>query len=259
MLIPGVAPVLAAVAGDLVEACRRAVGTLRSVDRVLVVVAASGPGTRVTRVRPRRSGAGSAGVDFLGADSGAGQSPTPFGRSDLRGRDPDHGGRSGLSPSNPEPVSPGQIAEASTGGLVGLALLSATGIGLPCSVALAAPGDAADWGIVADTADRIGVLVIADASGCRGADSPGGRDDRAPGYDQRLASAFRSGDPGNLAAAVAAAGPLAPELLVAGLPALSALAELARPRGAATADLLYDGAPFGVGYLVGTWQWPSDG
>ena len=36
---------------------------------------------------------------------------------------------------------------------------------------------------------------------------------------------------------------------------LRVLASLTEQRPPASADLLYSGAPFGVGYLVARWQW----
>ena len=107
-----------------------------------------------------------------------------------------------------------------------------------------------------DTAERIALLVIADGSACHGDDAPGRRDDRAAQFDAALAEALAGGDPHALRAA-AADRDLARALLAVVDP-LAVLALLTARHPPTAADLLYSGAPLGVGYLVASWRW-SDG
>ncbi|MGC0416557.1 hypothetical protein [Embleya sp. AB8] len=97
--------------------------------------------------------------------------------------------------------------------------------------------------------ERVALLVVGDGSACRTEKAPGYLDARAEPYDAALAAALAAADPVALAALDPA---LADELWVAGRPALQALAGAAGPgrRG----RLLYDAAPYGVGYFVALWS-----
>ena len=94
--------------------------------------------------------------------------------------------------------------------------------------------------------DRIGLLVMADGSACRTLRAPGYLDPRAAAFDAAIADAVRSGD---LASLRAMDSDLARELLAAGRPGWQVLAG-AMPGRAASTQVLYEGDPFGVFYLV---------
>ncbi|MDQ1648403.1 MAG: hypothetical protein QOG60_460 [Frankiaceae bacterium] len=102
---------------------------------------------------------------------------------------------------------------------------------------------------LAATEDRVAVLCLGDASARRSEKAPGWLDDRAAGFDSQVAAALADADLEALAGLDAG---LARELLAAGRASWQVLA------GAAAgtswdASLLYDAAPFGVGYLVAEW------
>jgi hypothetical protein len=141
---------------------------------------------------------------------------------------------------------------------------SGTGAGAPLSLGLGAwlldragfTGDRLMWSVGADwapaaaalatTADRWGLLVIADGSARRTVKAPGYLDDRAGPYDDSVRVAVSTGD---LAALRHLDPDLARQLMAPGWSALQVLAEVAgnhRPH----ATVHYCDAPFGVGYLV---------
>ena len=99
-----------------------------------------------------------------------------------------------------------------------------------------------DWSDVA-------LLVLGDGSACRSTAAPGYLDPRAAPFDAAVVAAVRSGDPAGLRPA---ALPDATGLLAAGLPVWQAAAAVVEQAGWA-AEVLYDAAPYGVGYLVATW------
>jgi hypothetical protein len=99
----------------------------------------------------------------------------------------------------------------------------------------------------ADSAD-FALLVMGDGSARRSTSAPGYFDDRAAAFDASVADALRSGegdrlhlDPG-----------LGEELLAAGTRVWDEAAYLLEPF-AFDAELLYDDAPYGVGYFVAAW------
>ncbi|WP_194911821.1 hypothetical protein [Catenulispora rubra] len=98
---------------------------------------------------------------------------------------------------------------------------------------------------------RQAMLVLGDGSASRTPQAPGHFDERAEAYDAAVARALGTAD----AAALAALEPgLSRELHVAGLPAWRVLAAAATASGVEyDADLIYDQAPYGVGYFVATW------
>ena len=98
---------------------------------------------------------------------------------------------------------------------------------------------------------RQAMLVLGDGSASRTPQAPGYFDERAEPYDAAVARALAGAD----AAALAAVDPeLSRELHVAGLPAWRTLAEAAVASGVEyDAELLYNEAPYGVGYFVATW------
>lgn len=94
-----------------------------------------------------------------------------------------------------------------------------------------------------------GLLLLADGSTMRTPKAPGGFDPRAAGVDRAVAAALAAGDPDalarlddGLAAAVGASGRAAWQVLAAAV-----AGRRVRPR------LVYDDAPYGVGYLVAHW------
>ncbi|GHE34705.1 hypothetical protein GCM10018785_00430 [Streptomyces longispororuber] len=103
---------------------------------------------------------------------------------------------------------------------------------------------------VATRADRVALLVMGDASACRTLKAPGYLDDRAADYDAAVAAALAAAD---VEALKGLDEKLAHELQVAGRAPWQVLAG-----AAAGADLkgalLFDDAPYGVGYLVAAWS-----
>ena len=105
-----------------------------------------------------------------------------------------------------------------------------------------------------DGPDRVTVLVIADGAACHGDNAPGRRDDRSDAFDAALAHALATGDPAALADACR--NPELPaDAVMASVNPLALLADLTRSAPPDAADLLYSGAPFGVGYFVASWRW----
>lgn len=102
---------------------------------------------------------------------------------------------------------------------------------------------------VADSAQRVALLVMGDGSACRTVKAPGYLDERAEPFDAIVAAALAGAD----TRALAALDPeLAQELQVAGRAPWQVLAGAAEGTGLA-GELLYEAAPYGVGYFVATW------
>ncbi|QES47879.1 hypothetical protein DEJ50_08700 [Streptomyces venezuelae] len=101
-----------------------------------------------------------------------------------------------------------------------------------------------------DSADRVAMLVLGDGSACRTLKAPGYLDDRAAAFDDAAARALGSADVPALEAIDAG---LAQELKAAGRAPWQVLAGAAR---SARLDgrLLYEDAPYGVGYFVAAWS-----
>ncbi|MGY1780184.1 hypothetical protein [Geodermatophilus sp. SYSU D01036] len=109
------------------------------------------------------------------------------------------------------------------------------------------PGDLA--AVVAELPGA-GLLVVGDGSARRSEKAPGHLDPAAAPFDAAVAAALAAGD----AAALAALDPAEGErLLAAGVPAWRAAGALLTGRDV-TAELRFDDAPFGVGYLVASWS-----
>ena len=97
------------------------------------------------------------------------------------------------------------------------------------------------------------VLVMADGATTRSIQAPGFLDERAEPYDASIAAALASGD----AAALAQLDDdLGAALGATGIGALRTLGDIAKGADV-TARLRYDGAPFGVGYFVADWTFPT--
>ncbi|MFY1621470.1 hypothetical protein [Micromonospora sp. WMMD736] len=97
---------------------------------------------------------------------------------------------------------------------------------------------------VAETADQIGVVVIADGANTLTQRAPGGYDPDSIALQQRLDDALAAGD----AAALTSLSDT-----IGGRVAFQVLAGLTQP-AAKSARELYRGAPYGVGYFVGCWR-----
>ncbi|WP_406062882.1 class III extradiol dioxygenase subunit B-like domain-containing protein [Streptomyces sp. NBC_01077] len=103
---------------------------------------------------------------------------------------------------------------------------------------------------LADSAARVALLVMGDGSACRTVKAPGYLDERAAGFDAEAARALGAAD----AAALLALEPeLAYELKAAGRAPWQVLAGAAE---GADLDgrLLFEDAPYGVGYFVAAWS-----
>ncbi|MEU9653710.1 class III extradiol dioxygenase subunit B-like domain-containing protein [Streptomyces sp. NPDC048110] len=104
-----------------------------------------------------------------------------------------------------------------------------------------------------DTAARAGrtaLLVLGDASACRTLKAPGYLDERAAPFDAEAGRALGAADP---AALVALDVALARELKVSGRAPWQVLAGAAENTDLA-GTLLYEDAPYGVGYVAATWS-----
>lgn len=103
---------------------------------------------------------------------------------------------------------------------------------------------------LARRAERVALLVMGDGSACRTLKAPGYLDERAAAFDARATEALGSADLDALAALDAT---LARELKAAGRAAWQLLGGAARDAGLA-GRLLYEDAPYGVGYTVAAWS-----
>lgn len=102
---------------------------------------------------------------------------------------------------------------------------------------------------LAELADRMALLVMGDGSACRTVKAPGYLDDRAEPYDDAVAAALATADTAALAGLDA---DLSEELGAAGRAPWQVLAGAAEGADL-VGELLYDQAPYGVGYFVSTW------
>ncbi|MED7823416.1 class III extradiol dioxygenase subunit B-like domain-containing protein [Streptomyces chiangmaiensis] len=98
--------------------------------------------------------------------------------------------------------------------------------------------------------ERVALLVMGDGSACRTLKAPGYLDERATAFDAGVARAFGDAD---VAAVQALDVEPAQELKACGRAPWQILAGAAVGAGLSGA-LLYDDAPYGVGYLVAAWS-----
>ena len=103
---------------------------------------------------------------------------------------------------------------------------------------------------IAGGSERIALLVMGDGSACRTLKAPGYLDERAAGFDERVAQALGSAD---TAALLALDEGVARELLAAGRAPWQVLAGAGRDAGL-NGKLLHDAAPYGVGYFTAVWN-----
>jgi hypothetical protein len=122
--------------------------------------------------------------------------------------------------------------------------------GLGVGEALAAERCVRSGQQIAARPGRVALLVMGDASACRTLKAPGYLDERAAGFDAEVARALGAAD---VAALKALDAELAYELKAAGRAPWQVLAGAADGAGL-DGELLYDDAPYGVGYLVAAWS-----
>lgn len=103
---------------------------------------------------------------------------------------------------------------------------------------------------ISGSPERVALLVMGDASACRTLKAPGYLDDRAAGFDAEVARALADAD---TAALKALDTGLARELKASGHAPWQFLA-CAAEGADLSGSLLYDDAPYGVGYLVAAWS-----
>ncbi|MFF7566362.1 class III extradiol dioxygenase subunit B-like domain-containing protein [Streptomyces pseudovenezuelae] len=103
---------------------------------------------------------------------------------------------------------------------------------------------------IAARAERVALLVMGDASACRTLKAPGYLDERAAPFDAEVARALGAAD---VAALRALDAELAYELKASGRACWQVLAGAAEGADLGGA-LLYEDAPYGVGYVVATWS-----
>ena len=241
LLIPGLADDLSAQLPGLVDACDRAVGMLAAVDRVLLLC--SGP-------RARDGGLRAAETSVVHPAGTVVTSALITGRSGsvhFTGRLP------GAPAATADDLPP-----AGVGTVVGAALLARAGIAVPVTAVDLADATAEVCALSSEvqaSADRVGLLVVAEGSAGRGATSPAGGSADAEVLDASLAAALAAGDPSALAAAAGIDRERAVRLLFTSGPSLTAMAELTANRPPDRAELLMDEGALGVGYLVAAWSW----
>jgi hypothetical protein len=105
-------------------------------------------------------------------------------------------------------------------------------------------------GGIAAGAERVALLVMGDASACRTLKAPGYLDERAAPFDAEVARALGSAD---VAALKRLDADLAYELKASGRAAWQVLAGAAEGTDLG-GTLLYEDAPYGVGYVVAAWS-----
>ncbi|GGT09489.1 class III extradiol dioxygenase subunit B-like domain-containing protein [Streptomyces chromofuscus] len=103
---------------------------------------------------------------------------------------------------------------------------------------------------LAARAGRVALLVMGDASACRTLKAPGYLDERAEPFDAAAGRALGAAD---LAALRALDVELARQLMVSGRAPWQVLAGAATDADL-TGTLLYEDAPYGVGYVVASWS-----
>ncbi|MFF1725708.1 class III extradiol dioxygenase subunit B-like domain-containing protein [Streptomyces sviceus] len=103
---------------------------------------------------------------------------------------------------------------------------------------------------IAARAERVALLVMGDASACRTLKAPGYLDERAAPFDAEVARALGAADVAGLRALDAE---LAYELKASGRACWQVLAGAAEGADLG-GSLLYEDAPYGVGYVVATWS-----
>ena len=96
---------------------------------------------------------------------------------------------------------------------------------------------------------RIGLILVADGASCHGPKAPRAQDARAQAYDDGVCAALASGQPGRLAQIDVGLGD---ELGATGPQVWPVLLAAAGSDG--IGEVLWSGAPYGVGWAVATWR-----
>ncbi len=160
-----------------------------------------------------------------------------------------------LSGGKPSPVPTPLLVARSVCGRVVSGLPAADALWAEALWVTVTSDAAADFGrTLAHDDAPIGLVLVADGAACHGPKAPRAEDARAVDYDDAVCSALTAGDPAAVASLDAGLGrDLSAE--GAGLwPLLSAATN--HPGGTTDwrAELLWRGAPYGVGWFVATWQ-----
>ncbi|MEV6173797.1 class III extradiol dioxygenase subunit B-like domain-containing protein [Streptomyces sp. NPDC051954] len=230
LLVPEVAAGAAPELNDARAACTDALGVLAAArPDLLVVIGPAEPSGRGTHPEGTRGSFHGFGVDADVRLGGA------------KGDDPE--------PVASEPRLPSSLAVAGW-------LLEHTGWsdapieGLGVGEPLAAERCIEVGRGIAARAERVALLVMGDASACRTLKAPGYLDERAAPFDAAVARALGAAD---VPALKALDVELAYELKASGRAPWQILAGAAEGAGLGGA-LLFEDAPYGVGYLVATWS-----
>jgi hypothetical protein len=223
LLVPELAGANAAELDDLRAACLGAIDAVRATEPEVLVVVGTGDANRRHPAGGRGSFA-SYGVDL---------------EVTLPGRDAHSGGGHELPLSLA--VGAWLLTESAWTGQVGGLEVDAASSTAECRRLGAA---------VAQEADRVGMLVMGDGSARRSVEGPGYPDPRAEVFDAEVVEALRAGDPAGLLAIDSA---LAADLQAAGRAAWQLLAG-ASEDVVFDAEVTYDAAPYGVGYMVAVWE-----
>ncbi|MCN9242532.1 class III extradiol dioxygenase subunit B-like domain-containing protein [Streptomyces sp. RY43-2] len=182
------------------------------------------------------------------------QGPYPAGtRGSFRGFGVDTDVRLGTADGGTDPVAPERELPPSlavAAWLLGWARWSEAPVeGLAVAEALTPDRCVRTGADLAGQDERVALLVMGDASACRSLKAPGYLDQRAASFDAQVARALGAAD---VAALKALDADLAQELKALGRAPWQILAGAAE-QTRLTGDLLYDDAPYGVGYLVAAW------
>jgi hypothetical protein len=100
---------------------------------------------------------------------------------------------------------------------------------------------------------RIGLILMADGAACHGPKAPRAQDPRAEPYDEAVCAALASGQPDRLGQIDPGLGD---ELGATGAALWPALVAAAGVDEAQIAEVLWTGAPYGVGWTVASWRRP---
>jgi len=204
------------------------------------------PGLPVAEVRPR-SGPGTAEVRVAGAAADRPRSGPGTAEVRVAGAAADRPetaevGVAGAVPDRPGP-GPG-TAEVRVAALHLAAVTIPSTLGRGAAIAVGR-----ELARAAGPSGPVGVVAMGDLSARRSARAPGAFHPAAAGFDAAVAQAAAAGD---LAALAALDPSLAGELMVAGRAVLQALAGALDGAGRLHGRVLYDDAPYGVGYVVAT-------
>jgi hypothetical protein len=250
-LVPGLAPALAESVRDLVDSCAEAIATLVDVDRIVLLT--SGPrALDRSRSFPLTTVLHPPGATVTSGILTNSRLPGNF-RCSLAGT-PGTGRHTGEAPG--------------VGVVVGAALAVSAGISAATTAIelVAGPSGSGSWtdpsspagrvlaGIEAP-GERVGLLVVGEGSASRGAESSGDGCPGAKRFDDSLVSALRTGDPAMLGVVVDVEPEEAARLVFTSRSSFGALAAITSAAPPTRSELLYAGAPLGVGYVVARWSW----